>query len=252
MLEAVGVTRRFGWRWALRGVDLAVSRGRPLALLGANGSGKTTLLKTFAGLLRPTGGEVRLDGKPLASHARGRIGLLGHEPLLYPSLTVRENLRFYGRLFGLPRGRIDSRLSGLAETLGLAGRLDEPVRALSQGFRQRAALARALLHEPEVILLDEPFAGLDLEAAERLEAMVGALCAADGGAKPGRIVLFATHDPARARAIAKEAAVLAEGRVAFRGASEALSRAFLGAPRAGSAAGGPPPAAGGGEEGRCG
>ncbi len=219
MLEAVGVARRFGWRWALKGVDLAVSRGRPLALLGPNGSGKSTLLKTLAGLLRPTRGEVRLDGQPLAAWGRGRVGLVGHEPLLYPSLTVRENLRFFGKIHGLPRARREERLGELAEALGLDGRLDEPVRALSQGLRQRAALARALLHDPELVLMDEPFSGLDPEAADRLEGMVRALCAEGRG----RIVVFATHDVARARSLAREGILLAEGRVALRAPAEDLA-----------------------------
>jgi len=242
MLEAVGLTRRFGWRWALRGIDLALGRGGSLALLGPNGSGKTTLLKILAGLLRPSDGEVSLDGRPLAAGGRGRVGLLGHEALLYPSLTIRENLRFFGRLFGLPLPRAGERIAALAERLRLADRLDEPVRALSQGLRQRAAMARALLHEPEVILLDEPFSGLDPRAAGDLEALVRELCG--GGDENRRIVVFTTHDLGRARSIAKEAAVLADGRVVLRApagevSDEALLRAFQVSP------GRVPPAPGG-------
>lgn len=223
MLEAAGLSRRYGWRWALREVDLAVPWGCALALLGANGAGKSTLLKTLAGLLRPTSGEVRLDGAPLASAGRGRIGMVGHDPLLYPALTLRENLEFAAKLFGLARARRAERIGEAADLLGLADRLDDPIRSLSQGLRQRAALSRALLHEPDILLLDEPFSGLDVRSAERLERLVEGYMG--GGAR--RILVFTTHDPERARAIAHEAALLAGGRLAMRvPAGEVASDAF--------------------------
>ena len=233
MLEAVGISRRFGWRWALREVSLNVERGRPLVLLGKNGSGKSTLLRTMAGLLRPTGGEVRFDGKALAERGRGRIGLLGHEPLLYPALTIRENLDFFGKLFGMSKQRVQGRIGQLAEQLDLSARVDEPVQVLSQGLRQRAALARALLHEPEALLLDEPFSGLDPDAARRLEETVRELCRGEG-----HMVVFSTHDIARARSMAGELAVLAEGKLVLRGdpadvSAEGLSAAFQGEGSAG-------------------
>jgi len=208
MLEAAGLSRRYGWRWALREVNLAMPWGCSLALLGSNGAGKSTLLKMLAGLLRPTAGQVRLDG---AAPDRGRIGLVGHDPLLYPSLTLRENLEFAAKLFGLPRQGRAERIEEVGEWLGLAERLDEPVRYLSQGLRQRASLCRALLHAPDVLLLDEPFSGLDVRAADRLERLVNGYM---GGGK--RLLVFTTHDPERAGAIAKEAALLAGGRVAMR------------------------------------
>lgn len=230
MLEAAGLSRRYGWRWALKEVNLAVPWGCSLALLGANGAGKSTLLKMLAGLLRPTAGEVRLDGAPLAARDRGRIGLVGHDPLLYPSLTLRENLEFAAKLFGLARPRRAERIKEVAEGLGLSERLEEPVRFLSQGLRQRASLSRALLHEPDVLLLDEPFSGLDARASDRLERLVNAYLGE--GAK--RLLVFTTHDPGRACAIAREAALLAGGRVALRvpageAASEAFRRALQGA-----------------------
>ena len=210
MLEAHGVSRRYGWRWALRDLSLSVSPGETLALLGKNGSGKTTLLKTLAGLLRPTDGTVRLSGHRISRDTRGRIGLLSHESMLYEGLTIRENLVYFAKLFGMQSGDIPGRVDNLAETLGIAERLDEPVRVLSQGLRQRAALARALLHDPEVVLLDEPFSGLDPEAAARLGNVVRALCELHD-----RIVVFTTHDAAKASEMAGKIAVLAGGRLVY-------------------------------------
>ncbi len=215
MLEAFGVSRRYGWRWALRNLSIAVSPGEALALLGKNGSGKTTLLKSFAGLLRPTEGVVQLSGEPLSREAKGRIGLLSHEPMLYAGLTIRDNLGYFARLFGMESGDIPVRVSLLAEMLDIRERLDEPVRVLSQGLRQRAALARALIHDPEVVLLDEPFSGLDPDAAERLENVVRALC--EGRE---RIVVFTTHDLSKAFDMAGKIAVLAGGGLVYEGSAE--------------------------------
>ena len=215
MLEARGITRRYGRRWALAGVSLSVARGRRLALLGENGSGKTTLLKILARLLRPAGGEVFLDGKPLAQVRRDRVGFLAHAPYLYPALTLRENLNFFAKLFGMAPGPARERVGALARGLGLADRLDDPVRTLSQGLRQRGALARTLLHGPDVVLLDEPFAGLDPSAAERLERIMGGLDV-EGGE---RMLIFSTHDPERALSLSDEVAVLTDGRVKLAGAS---------------------------------
>ncbi len=210
MLEALGVSRRYGWRWALRDLDLTLFPGETVALLGKNGSGKTTLIKTLAGLLRPTKGEVRMAGKPISRVAKKRIGLLSHEPMLYEGLTIRENLRYFARLYGVENADISGRVESLAKMLGIPERLDEPVRILSQGLRQRAALARALLHEPEIVLLDEPFSGLDPEAAERLGNVVRAL-----GERGERIVVFTTHDLSKAFGIGDRIVVLAEGRIAY-------------------------------------
>ena len=208
MLEALGVSRRYGWRWALRDASLALAPGETLAVLGKNGSGKTTLLKTLAGLLRPTRGEVRVGGEPLSRGAKARIGLLSHEPMLYKGLTMRENLAYAARLFGVGRAEARERMNALADALGVSERLDEPARALSRGLAQRAALARALLHEPDVVLLDEPFSGLDPEAAGRLEGVARALCG-----REGRVVAFTTHDVSRAFGMADRIVVLAGGRL---------------------------------------
>ena len=210
MLEALGVSRRYGWRWALKDLNLSVSPGETLALLGRNGSGKTTLLKTLAGLLRPTEGIVRLSGQPISRETKARIGLLSHEPMLYEGLTVRENLEYFAKLFGVERGEMLTRVDLLAGTLEMEERLDDPVRVLSQGLRQRAAFIRTLLHTPEVVLLDEPFSGLDTNAVGRLESVVDLM------RNLGEyIVVFTTHDVSKAFDMAGRIAVLAGGRLVY-------------------------------------
>ncbi len=223
MLAAVRLSRRYGWRWALEDVDLTLERGRRLAILGANGSGKTTLLRILAGLLRPTKGEVKLDGMPISASNRSRIGLLSHDPLLYPALTLRENLEYFGKLFHLPRDAINARIKSLAETLGLQTRVDDPVGVLSQGLRQRAAMARAMLHEPELFLLDEPFAGLDAGAVARLENTLRGLSGEGQSDSERRTLILTTHDVSRALALSDEVIVLANGKMVIRADSQEAS-----------------------------
>ena len=164
--------RAYGERVALDGVTLSLARGATLAVLGANGAGKTTLLRVLATLLRPHAGEARVLGRRLPREGwavRGRIGLLAHEPLLYRDLTALENLRFHARLHGVPAGRTGE----LLEAVGMARRADEPVRSLSRGMAQRVAICRAVLHEPELLLLDEPLANLDPGAAGAVAPLIG-------------------------------------------------------------------------------
>ena len=164
--------RAYGERVALTGVSLELARGATLAVFGANGAGKTTLLRVLATLLRPHAGSVEVLGRALPREGwavRGRIGLLAHEPLLYRDLSARENLRFHGRLHGVDGGRAEA----LLEAVGMARRGDEPVRSLSRGMAQRVAICRALLHEPELLLLDEPLANLDPGAAGAVAPLVG-------------------------------------------------------------------------------
>jgi heme exporter protein A len=151
-----GVGRAYGERVALRDVSFELPAGATVAVFGANGAGKTTLLRVLAGLLRPHAGRVSVLGGP-PELARGRIGLLAHEPMLYRDLTVRENLRFHARLHGVDFARVED----LCRQAGIALRADDPVRTLSRGMTQRAAICRTLLHAPELLLLDEPFANLD-------------------------------------------------------------------------------------------
>ena len=164
--------RAYGERVALDGVTLALPHGATLAVFGANGAGKTTLLRVLATLLRPHAGEAHVLGCALPREGwavRGRVGLLAHEPLLYRDLTALENLRFHSRLHGVAAARAGE----LLEAVGMARRADEPVRALSRGMAQRVAICRALLHEPELLLLDEPLAHLDPGAAGAVAPLIG-------------------------------------------------------------------------------
>jgi heme exporter protein A len=166
------LARAYGDRVALTGVTLELPRDATLAVFGANGAGKTTLLRVLATLLRPHAGEARVLGLELPRQGwavRGRIGLVAHEPLLYRDLTARENLRFHARLHDVPAARVEE----LLEAVGMARRGDEPVRSLSRGMAQRVAICRALLHEPELLLLDEPLANLDPGAAAAVAPLIG-------------------------------------------------------------------------------
>jgi heme exporter protein A len=208
-LELRGLTRRYGERLALAEVTLSVAAGQTLAVLGPNGAGKTTLLRLLATLLRPHGGEVRVLGHALPGEGwavRGRIGLLGHEPLLYRELTARENLRFYAALHGV---RGDERAQELLAAVAMERRADEPLRTLSRGMVQRVAVCRALLHDPELLLLDEPYANLDPAAIELVRPLIGA--------EAGRTRVICSHDPAGGLAEADLVLGLRAGRTVLLG-----------------------------------
>ncbi|HEX2411622.1 MAG TPA: ABC transporter ATP-binding protein [Solirubrobacteraceae bacterium] len=167
------VRRAYGERVALTGVSLTLAQGATLAVFGANGAGKTTLLRILATLLRPHGGSAIVLGRTLPREGwavRGRVGLLAHEPLLYRDLSARENLRFHARLHGVAA---TGRVGELLEAVGMTRRADEPMRALSRGMAQRVAICRAVLHEPELLLLDEPLANLDPGAAGAVAPLIG-------------------------------------------------------------------------------
>ena len=198
-----GLERRYGDRAALAGVSVRVDAGQTLALFGANGAGKSTLLRVLATLLRPHAGRVEVLGATLPGEAwrvRGRVGLLGHEPMLYPRLSGRENLTLHARLHGLARARVGE----LIEAVGLGARADDPVDELSRGMVQRLAAARAVLHDPPLLLLDEPRAGLDPAAAEQLEPLIGR--------SSGRTRVLVTHDVDRGLAEADAVLGLRDGR----------------------------------------
>jgi heme exporter protein A len=202
-IELADVGRAYGERVALAGVTLALSEGETLAVFGANGAGKTTLLRILATLLRPHRGTTRVLGSELPREGwavRGRIGFLGHEPLLYRDLTARENLRFHARLHGVDPARVDH----LLDAVGLRRRADDPVHTFSRGMVQRTAVCRAVLHAPALLLLDEPFAGLDPGAA----ALVAPLL--EGGT---RVVI--SHDVEAGLAGADVVLGLRAGRVEF-------------------------------------
>jgi heme exporter protein A len=184
-IELDGLERRYGERVALAGVSVSVPAGATLAVLGGNGAGKTTLLRVLAGLLRPHGGSARVLGAALPGERwklPARVGYLGHEPLLYRELTGRENLRYHADLHGV----VHSRLEPLLAQLGVEHRADEPVRDLSRGLVQRFAIARAVLHDPPLLLLDEPRANLDPSAAELAEPLIGR--------SAGRTRVLVSHD----------------------------------------------------------
>jgi heme exporter protein A len=184
-IELKDLERRYGERVALTGVSLTVPTGATLALLGGNGAGKTTLLRVLAGLLRPHGGEARVLGAILPRERwklPGRVGYVGHEPLLYRELSGRENLAYQASLHGVDGTRVERVLAEVA----MSRRADEPVRELSKGMVQRLAVARAVLHDPELLLLDEPRANLDPAAAELLEPLIGRAS--------GRTRVLVSHD----------------------------------------------------------
>lgn len=205
-IELRGVARYFGERIALKDVSVAVPAGATLAVLGRNGAGKSTLLRILSTLLHPHAGKIVLLGEELPRRAfavRGRLGLLGHEPLLYRDLSGRENLRYHARLFDVTTERVEELLGAV----GMERRADDPVRLLSRGMVQRLAVCRAVLHDPAILLLDEARANLDPGATEIVEPLVG---------RPsGRTRVITSHDPDAALTEADLALGLRDGRPAF-------------------------------------
>jgi heme exporter protein A len=205
-LELEGLARHYGEREALSDVSLSLGAGQTLVVFGGNGAGKTTLLRILATLLRPHAGSARVLGSRLPDEAwavRGRIGLLGHEPLLYRELTARENLRFHARLHGVAEERVEQ----LLEIVAMTGRVNEPLRTLSRGMVQRVAVARAVLHDPELLLLDEPRANLDPAAIELVDPLIGATS--------GHTRVISSHDPSGGLAEADLVLGLRAGRPAL-------------------------------------
>jgi heme exporter protein A len=203
-IELDGLTRRYGDRVALEDVTLTVPPGATLVVFGPNGAGKSTLLRVLATLLRPHAGAVRVLGRALPDDGwavRGRIGLLTHEPLLYRDLSGRENLRFHARLHGMGSARVEE----LLDRVGLKLRADDRVNTYSRGMVQRLAVCRAVLHDPAVLLLDEPRANLDPAAADLVEPLIGA--------SSGRTRVVTSHDPAGGLVEADLALGLRGGRV---------------------------------------
>ena len=205
-IELEGLERRYGERVALSGLVLRVDEGQTLAVFGANGAGKTTLLRVLAALLRPHAGAARVLGAELPKEAwrvHGKVGYLGHEPLLYRELSGRENLRYHARLHGVP----ESRVAELLAAVGMERRADEPLRDLSRGMVQRLAAARAVLHDPPLLLLDEPRSHLDPAGVELFQPLIGPAS--------GRTRVLVTHDVEAGLGEADLALGLRGGRQAF-------------------------------------
>ena len=213
VIELDGLTRHFGERTVLRDVSLTLQRGQTLAVLGRNGAGKSTLLRILATLLRPHAGSAKLFGEPLPRQGwkvRGRLGLLGHEPWLYRDLSGRENLTYHARLHRVSAARVEHTLAAV----GMLERAEDPVRSLSRGMVQRLTVARAVLHQPELLLLDEPRSNLDPAAGELVEPLIGRAA--------GLTRVLTSHDPQAALAEADLVLALAGGRAAYIGPPSGL------------------------------
>lgn len=214
LIEVQGLSKHFGWRPVLRGLDFLVQRGECVLLLGANGSGKSTLLRLLCGLSRATSGVIRIGGWSLPEEAqavRAQIGLLAHRPLLYENLTARENLDFFAALYDIPPAERTRRRDDLLGQVGLAGRADGLVRGFSRGMQQRLSLARALLHQPDLLLLDEPYTGLDSAGCAMLDGLLAA------ASKSGCTIIMSTHQLERMPDHANRALILADGSLVYAG-----------------------------------
>jgi heme exporter protein A len=219
VIELYDISRRYGQRPALRKVSATLDAGQTLVIFGPNGAGKSTLLRILATLLRPHAGSGRVFGHDLVKEGwriRGKIGLLGHEPLLYRDLTIRENLRFHARLHRVAPSRIEE----LLDRTGLSERGDDQIHTLSRGLVQRAAVCRAVLHDPPLLLLDEPRANLDPAAADVIEALIGP--------DSGRTRVITSHDPVGGLAQADMALGLRLGRAELLAAADQLTSEMIG------------------------
>ena len=209
MIEVKKLVKRFGLKSILRGLDFSVQPGEFVALLGPNGAGKTTFLRILATLSRPSLGHVQVAGHTLpqqAAQVRAKLGVVSHMPLLYPDLTAEENIRFYGRMYGI--ADMEARVTEVLEMVGLDNRRRDLVRTFSRGMQQRLAIGRAVVHDPEVMLFDEPYTGLDQDASEMLDDVLRSVAA------KGRTVVMTSHDLARAEDLATRFDILSRGVIA--------------------------------------
>lgn len=210
------LTKSYGRFRALHQVDLDIRTHDFLTVFGANGAGKSTLLGIIAGLIRPTRGQVFLDGQDMVEDrdedVGHKIGVLSHHAYLYEELTIHENLLFYSKLYDIPEP--DERIGALLERVGMDGRAKSLVKTLSRGMRQRVALARAMLHDPPVLLLDEPYVGLDQSAMDMLQQFL---------TEQPRTVLLVTHDLPRGLEVSGRAIIMSRGRIAYEAAGDDLA-----------------------------
>jgi len=218
-LRIRGLTRSFGNIRALRGVDLELKKGRFLTIFGPNGAGKTTLLKILATIIRPSSGNLEIMGMDPRREGhvlRRYLGVVSHQSYLYPHLTSYENLRFYGTMYQVKD--LDARIREVLQEVGLWEQRGQPVSTLSRGLLQRAAIARAIIHDPEIIFLDEPFTGLDQQAARRFRSVLDRLL-------PGhKTIIMTTHNIGLGLEMAQEIAVLVRGRIVYRSTAAELNR----------------------------
>jgi heme exporter protein A len=222
MITVKKLVKRFGLKTVLRGVDFDVQPGEFVALLGPNGAGKTTFLRILASLSRPSLGEVSVAGYRLPNEAasvRARLGVVSHLPLLYGDLSAEENLRFYGRMYGLPD--LDLRITEVLEMVGLENRRRDLVRTFSRGMQQRLAIGRAVLHDPDVMLFDEPYTGLDQDASTMLDEVLKTVAA------KGRTVVMTSHDLARAEDLATRFDILSRGVISASATHKQLKKSNL-------------------------
>ena len=209
MIKVRKLVKRFGLKTVLKGMDFSVEDGEFVALIGPNGAGKTTFLRILASLARPSMGAVTIAGYALpkeAAEVRRRLGVVSHQPLLYVDLTAAENLSFYGRMYNLPD--LDERINEVLEMVGLTKRRDDLVRTYSRGMQQRLAIGRAVLHDPSVMLFDEPYTGLDQDASSMLDDVLRTVAAR------GRTVVMTSHDLGRTEDLATRFDVLLNGKIA--------------------------------------
>ena len=224
MIEVKKLVKRFGLKTILRGLDFSVEPGEFVALLGPNGAGKTTFLRILASLSRPSMGEVMIAGYTLpneAAQVRARLGVVSHMPLLYPDLTAEENLQFYARMYGISNFALPLRVTEVLEMVGLENRRKDLVGAFSRGMQQRLAIGRAILHDPEVVLFDEPYTGLDQDASEMLDEVLRSVAA------KGRTVVMTSHDLARAEDLATRFDILSRGVITASATQKELKKTNL-------------------------
>ncbi len=218
MIDVRNLTKSFGTLYALRGLNLSVARGSCLTIFGPNGAGKSTFIRILATLSKPTEGEIRIEGEDIFANAeqyRSRLGVIAHATFLYDELTARENLAFYGKLYGI--NQREQRIRQLLDEVGLGKRANDRVRTFSRGMQQRLSIARAMLHDPDILLLDEPYTGLDQHASEMLTGWIMKLRSAN------RTVILITHDLTQGLEVADDVAIFLRGKVALSASADRYS-----------------------------